>query len=885
MVGKSLSHYKILAELGRGGMGIVYKAEDTRLDRTVAVKVLPSAALASDDDRARFYREAKAAAQLHHPHIAGVFEIDEAVPSDAPHGTQPSPFIAMEFIDGETLQERIKQGPLKLEEAVRIACEIAGALEAAHEKDIVHRDIKSANVMLTGKGVAKVLDFGLAQTAASTKLTKMGSTVGTVAYMSPEQARGEDVDLRTDLWSLGAVLYEMVSGRSAFPGDYEQAVVYEILNQDPEPLTAIRTGVPMGLEWIVAKCLAKEAKDRYQTATDLLVDLRNVDLAAEGMSRMRSGVTQTRRAAIAFDRKPSLIEATRVSWPVIAIAFLAALGLGHLFFSTSSQVPGHSFVGIPLPDSIHYGDPAWSPDGTRLLFTAKDGVRDNTYIAEYDFTNGTLRRRTAADGSARAIYDPSGRSIYFGAPGYRLISKSNATGTESVISDQYRGAGVTWLEDGRLAYNKAWDGINAVHVDKLASDSAIFTGLFTGFDLVNAQGHDLLFSSYAGVEVSGQHTVAHDVATGEGVRSLDTLRFRTPIAFTDNGFLITRPPARGQLGAWPLHPDERRFSGPEMTFFHVGHAAVSPQGHLAYLEPYSTAPAPAGEIFYSLDQRGAAQLIAQGRDIGMSLYNDFSFAPDGERFVLEADGLTLYDFSTGSPFGLADGGLNMQPFWSPDGGHIYYRDRVDASWALFRIRPDGSGKELLFDSQYDDGFPTVSHDGRLLAFQREMPGTGDDVFVRNLTSDEEIAISVANGSQTEPEISPDGKWVAFISGEDRRLIISSSDGKSLITIAAGGSGRPHWSPDGRTLYYLRSGPWRIVHRSFSGSNTDVSSSELWGPEITLRSVNIDHLHFAAHPAGGVVISLPGILEEENAGQWKVIFNWTSSLTEAAKSAP
>ena len=284
MVGKSLSHYQITAELGRGGMGIVYKAEDTKLDRTVAIKVLPSAALASEDDRARFYREAKAAAQLHHPHIASIFEIDEADPSDAPHGTQPSPFIAMEFIEGETLHDRIQQSPLKIKEAVRIGREVASALEAAHEKGIVHRDIKSANVMLTAKGSAKVLDFGLAQTAQSTKLTQMGSTLGTVAYMSPEQARGEEVDLKTDLWSLGAVLYEMVAGRSPFPGDYEQAVVYEILNQDPEPLTAVRTGVPMELERITSKCLAKRATSRYQHVDDFAVDLRAVDLSARSLS-------------------------------------------------------------------------------------------------------------------------------------------------------------------------------------------------------------------------------------------------------------------------------------------------------------------------------------------------------------------------------------------------------------------------------------------------------------------------------------------------------------------------------------------------------------------------------------------------------------------------
>jgi len=209
MVGKKLSHYKITAELGRGGMGIVYKAEDTKLDRTVAIKVLPSAALASDDDRARFYREAKAAAQLHHPHIASVFEIDEAVPEGS-KDDDLRPFIAMEFIEGETLHDRIQKGPLKLEEAVRIASEIASALEAAHEKSIVHRDIKSANVMLTSKGSAKVLDFGLAQTAASTKLTRMGSTLGTVAYMSPEQARGEPVDLRTDLSSLGRATLHII---------------------------------------------------------------------------------------------------------------------------------------------------------------------------------------------------------------------------------------------------------------------------------------------------------------------------------------------------------------------------------------------------------------------------------------------------------------------------------------------------------------------------------------------------------------------------------------------------------------------------------------------------------------------------------------------------
>lgn len=191
------------------------------------------------DDRARFYREAKAAALLNHQNIASVFEIDEAVPEGA-GSDDLRPFIAMEFIDGQSLEQRAKEGPLKLEEAVAFATQIANALEAAHEKNIVHRDIKSANVMLTSKGDAKVLDFGLAKTVHSTMLTRMGSTVGTFTYMSPEQTRGEDVDGRTDLWALGVVLYELISGRLPFKGGYEQAVTYSIMNEDPEPLTAIQ---------------------------------------------------------------------------------------------------------------------------------------------------------------------------------------------------------------------------------------------------------------------------------------------------------------------------------------------------------------------------------------------------------------------------------------------------------------------------------------------------------------------------------------------------------------------------------------------------------------------------------------------------------------------
>jgi serine/threonine-protein kinase len=211
MIGSTLSYYRIDEELGRGGMGIVYRGFDTKLDRTVAIKVLPASVVYDAEAKARFYREAKSAAQLSHPHICHVYQVDEAVPADAPYGAEPQPFIAMEFVAGKSVLDLIKEGPLTIEEALRIAAAIAEGLGAAHAKGIVHRDIKPGNVMLDGDGVVKVLDFGLAKTIEATALTRDGGSVGTITYMSPEQARGDDVDGRSDLFSLGVGLWEMLA--------------------------------------------------------------------------------------------------------------------------------------------------------------------------------------------------------------------------------------------------------------------------------------------------------------------------------------------------------------------------------------------------------------------------------------------------------------------------------------------------------------------------------------------------------------------------------------------------------------------------------------------------------------------------------------------------
>jgi TolB-like protein/Tfp pilus assembly protein PilF/predicted Ser/Thr protein kinase len=286
--------YQILEELGRGGMGIVYKAHDTKLKRTVALKFLPSELTHISEVKERFMREAQAAAALDHPNICTVFEFDEA---------EEKTFISMAYIEGQSLKKKIESGPLELDEALRIATQVAEGLQEAHKKGVVHRDIKSANIMMDERDQAKIMDFGLARMTGGTLLTQEGVTMGTIAYMSPEQARGEEVDHRTDIWSFGVVLYEIFTGQLPFKGDHDQAVVYSILNRKPKPITDLKADIPMAIEQVVGKALEKNPKERYKQIEDLLDDLKSISagiVPEEIKVRMRKAKILRRKRAILY---------------------------------------------------------------------------------------------------------------------------------------------------------------------------------------------------------------------------------------------------------------------------------------------------------------------------------------------------------------------------------------------------------------------------------------------------------------------------------------------------------------------------------------------------------------------------------------------------------
>lgn len=320
MIGKTISHYRIVDKIGQGGMGVVYRAEDTKLHRTVALKFLPSSYLGANQEMVRFIQEARAAAALDHPNICTIYEIDESA---------DQPFISMAYIEGKSLKELAEDGPLDLDDALRYAAQVARGLEEAHAKGVVHRDIKSANIVVSSKGHAIVMDFGLAKLQGQTRLTQTGTTVGTVSYMSPEQARGDEVDHRGDIWSLGVVLYHMVTGRYPFAGEHSSAVMYAIMNEPHEPLTALRAGVPMDLERIVGKALSKNPAERYQSVSDMIVDLKAVRGQLDGSRAQSTGPLKTETRS---QRRPWV-------WGGVVVV-LAIVGLlAWQFFSRDGGAP------------------------------------------------------------------------------------------------------------------------------------------------------------------------------------------------------------------------------------------------------------------------------------------------------------------------------------------------------------------------------------------------------------------------------------------------------------------------------------------------------------------------------------------------------------------
>ena len=826
MLGTSLSHYEITAELGRGGMGIVYKARDTKLDRTVAIKVLPAAALASQDDRARFYREAKAAAALNHPNIAQIYQIDEAVPEGSP-GDDVRPYIAMEFIEGGTLEDRIKSGPLKLDEAVRIATQVAEALKAAHAKQIVHRDIKSANIMLTADGQAKVLDFGLAQTSHSTKLTRMGSTLGTVAYMSPEQARGEEVDGRTDLYSLGTVLYEMIAGKLPFGGEYEQAVVYSILNADPEPLTALRTGVPMELESVVTKALRKNPALRYQSSADMVADLAALKVASgSGHGPVPASSTRT---LVAAPGKSGL------SLPFVVGAFMAGVLLTWALFAVVLETPDKSKaiyrfdMALEIPDGLEGID--ISPDGSTLaMWVNSEGPNDIVLI--YDFPTGQYREVPSSEAADVIELSQDGSSMLITtAIGVQRAS----TRVGAPINLFYTNEGTpraNWSPEGALVYEDS----GSIFI-KRAESSEPYPVILSDTTRVG----DLDWPSIlpdgktvmAVIEYDGERRDLGfwDIETGKERTRIEQGGYRPQYVPSGHIFMVLgSATAPGDLVAMPFDLDKLEQRGPLIpleTGVSAEKMAVSDNGTLVYQK---------GGVVGTFDQRMLYLISMSGAteqlDFEPALYGDIKVSPDGSKAILtivdgestarigDAMDTFVIDLETQRQIRLTEGLSGGSGDWYAGSDSVIYVDNANRSRGEIRVRvraANGSGvSRELFQSNTGIHDVDVSQDGLRVVYTTGQFSNGNtQLEVRNLVTGEVLQLSDGSPAQrSSPVFSPDGSQIFYMEGT--RGWTRSVDGTGVPTVSPGNGQTPVWEAQSGIKFSSA----RLARRIWQGIDSD-----------------------------------------------------------------
>lgn len=870
MVGTTISHYKILEKLGEGGMGVVYKAEDTRLKRTVALKFLPTQALGTDEEKARFVREAQAAAALSHPNITTVYEIDDA---------DGETFIVMEYVEGSTLKEKIEKGPLRIKEAIKIAIQIAEGLQAAHEKGIVHRDIKSTNVMLTGKGQAKIMDFGLAKMAAMSRVTKEGTTLGTIAYMSPEQARGESVDYRSDIFSLGVILYEMISGQLPFKGEYEQAIVYSILNTDPEPLTALRTGVPIALDGIIAKLLAKDPEERYQHVDELPVDLKAIDLDTTSTSRI---------AAIATSEAAQHpVRLTRViPWSIavsIAIVFTLFGGLVVWYFMLSplriSQTVSRSIITLPPEELLNiteYGNLVTiSPDGKNVVYVAGDDMR--LYLRPMDKFEAT-----PLPGTERALspfFSPDGQWVGFFADS-KLKKVSLAGGMPLTICDTnplYPHA--TWGTDNTIIF--VTRDANLCRISASGGKQQDLTtrdphkgkriGLFAPELLPG--GKAVLFSL-----IGDENSIAIlNLETGEWFSLFEGgiyARYSNTghIVFEKSGSLLAVPFDLHQLKVTgapepiieSVQSDNWCFSG-DGTLVYIPQEENITNFSLSWLNRNGKAEPLTGELKYYKYPR----ISPDGKQVAVSILdNNFT-------------DIWIYDLVNGIRNRLTfSGGYSSHPTWTPDSKRLMFASIQPGTVNLYLQPADGSeeAKQLL-DSKYLQKPNSISPDGRLLAFYRVNPTTQEDIWILRIQDGSAESFLVTPANEHAPVFSPDGQWIAYMSDELGRYEVYAQPYPATgikYQISTEGGTEPVWAPNGQEIYY-RSGDKLMVvavetEPTFRKQDAPQKLFEVTSPR------NVTAAMYDVHPDGDRFLMVK-VEENLTGNQINVVLNWFEELKQ------
>lgn len=758
--GTHLSHFEVLEKLGEGGMGVVYKARDLRLDRLVAIKVLPEQAIAGPERQARFEQEAKAASSLNHPNIITVYEIDRA--GDAT-------FIAMEYVYGHTLGQVIPRKGLRFSEAIKYAVQITDALAAAHGIGIIHRDLKPANIMITAKGLVKVLDFGLAKLVQSTSSgdttvtiqSDEGLVVGTIAYMSPEQAQGQPIDVRSDIFSFGVVLYEMLTGRRPFAGDTKLSTLAAIVNQEPTPVKQIVEGLPPELDRIIARCLRKDPARRFQTMADLHV-------ALEELREESDSGRLTAAAPLSRPRKHAWL------WVLVtALVLLAAAGVWFVKRSAMPAPPQKVVTVTTYPGS--QVDPCFSPDGNQVAFSWNGEKGDNfdIYVKLLGETNA-LRLTTDPAADRYPAWSPDGKRIAFERFGPNgpmgIYTTSPLGGAEQKLTDFPGDGPMSWSPDGK------WLAV--------ASRTPELSGIF----LLLAEGGDPRRISNAKAPGFDQDpSISRDgrwlaYAACAGAFSCDVYIQQLDSAYVPQGSArrIT------QQGIFIGNPVWSRDG--ESVIYHGSPSA----GMLPYLWRAGIhGRRPPQRIEIAAPNAVSPSIASTGNRLVFSrLLRDFD--------------IWRYHVSGGMEPLIVSSLTDDNPQFSPDGERIAFAsERSGESSEIWVAHADGSGLvQMTSRLGRHQGTPRWSPDGRWIAFDSQGQDGHWDIYVIDASGGKPRRITFEPSDENMPSWSRDGKWVYFTSdrtGRQEVWRVPFAGGPAEQVTTSGGFDKFE-SADGKTLF-------------------------------------------------------------------------------------